>query len=472
MNDPLALPPGFHFEPYLGGPALYLDDTQVASACPARDEAGASWRLCLCPRRPPRYEFLADEQACLRYMAAWARRWEAEIRARYPVPVDPPATVPHEKSSPNRRPQDLAASGDWRLGRKAVAGTLHGQAHMRDSRERLRFRAAVRDNRAVAISDSTGRHVSGGRPMAGTEGQDDVELDVWDPELRLDRGKRMTGRSTGICTCRLSYGIPPSRISGGASLNPGGIIWLGCIQKVVTYPVFSNPYAQRYLSCRHGRFKTIAYELDVEHPLPGNVDEAKSHIETVSAFDLFNPCAFGLGLIKDLDEVWRGLAGFANLNAIVLTQSGGLQIDGDTVRIPVVHIESMRRAFNRTNRKVREVVRLGKRTHVRNVLLSRLDPERYPRVMQVNQEGQLIEVRLDHSRTSKNAARSQRRATVDAVRTNVDTLAAEAPQELIRLHAEIERATLAQMIEKYEEMLKKKLPEAEWQNFLSGTSSS
>ncbi|MDF5828780.1 hypothetical protein P4233_16325 [Pseudomonas aeruginosa] len=110
----------------------------------------------------------------------------------------------------------------------------------------------------------------------------------------------------------------------------------------------------------------------------------------MSAFDLFNPCAFGLGLIKDLDEVWRGLAGFANLNTIALTQSGGLQIDGDTVRIPVVHIESMRWAFNRTNRKVREVVRLGKRTHVRNVLLSRLDPERYPRVMQVNQEGQLI----------------------------------------------------------------------------------
>ncbi|MGG2718536.1 Shedu immune nuclease family protein [Pseudomonas aeruginosa] len=302
--------------------------------------------------------------------------------------------------------------------------------------------------------------------MAGTEGQDDVELDVWDPELRLDRGKADDGEeyrdlymqtfvrdSTEPHQWRSQ---PESRWHHLARVHP---------KKVVTYPVFSNPYAQRYLSCRHGRFKTIAYELDVEHPLPGNVDEAKSHIETVSAFDLFNPCAFGLGLIKDLDEVWRGLAGFANLNAIVLTQSGGLQIDGDTVRIPVVHIESMRRAFNRTNRKVREVVRLGKRTHVRNVLLSRLDPERYPRVMQVNQEGQLIEVRLDHSRTSKNAARSQRRATVDAVRTNVDTLAAEAPQELIRLHAEIERATLAQMIEKYEEMLKKKLPEAEWQSF-------
>lgn len=302
--------------------------------------------------------------------------------------------------------------------------------------------------------------------MAGTEGRDDVELDVWDPELRLVRGKADDGEeyrdlymqtfvrdSTEPHQWRSQ---PESRWHHLARVHP---------KKVVTYPVFSNPYAQRYLSCRHGRFKTIAYELDVEHPLPGNVDEAKSHIETVSAFDLFNPCAFGLGLTKDLDEVWRGLAGFANLNAIVLTQSGGLQIDGDTVRIPVVHIESMRRAFNRTNRKVREVVRLGKRTHVRNVLLSRLDPERYPRVMQVNQEGQLIEVRLDHSRTSKNAARSQRRATVNAVRTNVDTLAAEAPQELIRLHAEIERATLAQMIERFEAMLQKGLPEPAWQKF-------
>ena len=94
MNDPLALPPGFHFEPYLGGLALYLDDDQVASACPARDEAGAPCRLCLRPRRPPRYEFLANEEVCPGYMAAWARRWEAEIRARYPMPAGRPSESP------------------------------------------------------------------------------------------------------------------------------------------------------------------------------------------------------------------------------------------------------------------------------------------------------------------------------------------------------------------------------------------
>lgn len=76
------LPPGFTFEPYVDGPCLRLDGEMLACACPANSDPGARWRLCLSPRRPPRYEFLADEEACRRYMAAWAKRWEAEIRER------------------------------------------------------------------------------------------------------------------------------------------------------------------------------------------------------------------------------------------------------------------------------------------------------------------------------------------------------------------------------------------------------
>lgn len=76
------LPPGFRFRHYIDGPGLYLGSEQVACAGPANDDPGAAWRLCLYPRRPPRYVFLADEAACRRYMAAWATQWEAEIRAR------------------------------------------------------------------------------------------------------------------------------------------------------------------------------------------------------------------------------------------------------------------------------------------------------------------------------------------------------------------------------------------------------
>lgn len=44
-------------------------------------------------------------------------------------------------------------------------------------------------------------------------------------------------------------------------------------------------------------------------------------------------------------------------------------------------------------------------------------------------------------------------------------LAAEAPSELLRLHAEIERATLTAMIGQYREMLNKSLKDAQWQRF-------
>nr|WP_060983860.1 hypothetical protein [uncultured Acidovorax sp.] len=47
----------------------------------------------------------------------------------------------------------------------------------------------------------------------------------------------------------------------------------------------------------------------------------------------------------------------------------------------------------------------------------------------------------------------------------VDELAAEAPAELLKLHAEIERATLTAMIGKYRDMLEKKLSELLWQRF-------
>jgi len=75
-----TLPPDFEFRHFIDGPALYLGDEAVAYASPARDEPGAPWRLYKTARRPPRYAFLPDEQACREYLTRWAIQWEAQIR--------------------------------------------------------------------------------------------------------------------------------------------------------------------------------------------------------------------------------------------------------------------------------------------------------------------------------------------------------------------------------------------------------
>ncbi|WP_230589679.1 Shedu immune nuclease family protein [Pseudomonas chlororaphis] len=237
------------------------------------------------------------------------------------------------------------------------------------------------------------------------------------------------------------------------------------LKEIITYPVFANPHAQRYLTPRHGRFKTVIYESSYGRDLPDSPASAVSHIEIALPWRASNPCTYGLGLTKDLDEIWRGLSSIPELNTIVAARDGALRVDGNTVRIPKDEVDRIRRAFDRTTRKVRDSVKQARATHIRNALLAPLDPTRFPPIVQVNPEGQLVEIRLDRGRQSKEAARSGRKATVKAVRSNMETLAAEVPDELIELHAEIERATLAQMIEKYEDMLKKDLPERTWQTF-------
>lgn len=74
------LPNGFHFEQYVDGPGLYLGDRVVASACPANYDPDPPWRLCINPAGLPRYVFTRTEADSIRYMEAWARKWESRIK--------------------------------------------------------------------------------------------------------------------------------------------------------------------------------------------------------------------------------------------------------------------------------------------------------------------------------------------------------------------------------------------------------
>lgn len=243
--------------------------------------------------------------------------------------------------------------------------------------------------------------------------------------------------------------------------------WLARVfsDRIATYPVFTNPHAQRYLSARHGRFTTVVYERRISNTLPDSPDALVSDIELALPWRTSNSCTYGLGFIKELDEIWLGLSRFPNLNTLVVARNGEARIEGNTVRIPEEDIDQVRRAFSRTARKMRDFFRQSKSTYIRNALLASLDPERFPPIVHVTKSGELVEVRLDRGKRSKASERSARKATVEAVRSNVETLATESPEDLLELHAEIERVTLAQMIEKYEDMLQKNLPETVWQKF-------
>ncbi len=58
-------------------------------------------------------------------------------------------------------------------------------------------------------------------------------------------------------------------------------------------------------------------------------------------------------------------------------------------------------------------------------------------------------------------------AVLDVMAKNVKAIAETQPEKLVKLQSDIELATLDNMIARFEEMIKKKLPESDWQKFLN-----
>lgn len=83
------LPDGFHWRPWCEGRALYLGDRQIAILTLVRD---GHVRTNTNPDRAFRgYEFHDSEDRAVRWLEAWARKWEAKLREEY---------LPAKKQSP------------------------------------------------------------------------------------------------------------------------------------------------------------------------------------------------------------------------------------------------------------------------------------------------------------------------------------------------------------------------------------
>lgn len=235
--------------------------------------------------------------------------------------------------------------------------------------------------------------------------------------------------------------------------------------RIIMRPVHANPHRVQYLNQKNGQFGIVIYEDGHETDLPDEAEEAALSIAERLPYGLFDPPGDGLGLPKDLDAVWQTLSRVQGTELLVVSHNRATTLTEGGICIREDGLDKLRRKFNRTKTAGRKLVRQTKQSVVHDDVLTKLDPEKFRRVIQVNQP--LVEVRRE------TAAEARRRAQGDgwepeAVREIVQRLpdlAKQAPRDLMMLHAEIERATLAKVIEKYDELLGKTTQERHWQTF-------
>lgn len=234
--------------------------------------------------------------------------------------------------------------------------------------------------------------------------------------------------------------------------------------KIEMWPIFTAVYTQRYHKPRHGRFEKLIVEHREIDILPSSPDDIAFHIQQELPHRLFNDCDWGLGLVKELDGFIGALHQLPSLNTLVISESGDPKLDGTTLHLSAATLAGFLRKFERVNRLARQQVRTVRNYIVRNDLLPQIDSDRFPRIEEIP-TGTLVEYRQVRKNPTAAQAKLARRTSVKRVKENLTQLAAEEPRELLQLHAEIERVTLARMIERFEQMMRQNLPEPRWQKF-------
>jgi hypothetical protein len=164
-----------------------------------------------------------------------------------------------------------------------------------------------------------------------------------------------------------------------------------------------------------------------------------------------------------MEAMWMGLTKIHDAYTIVISSHPEIHISPGVISLSINEIDEIRRTFNRITRKGRDLIRHAKQRAVYNEILNRLDPEKFQRIVVVNRP--LVEVEREEKIKSAARLREERSSNIQTLRRNLGKIVMEAPHEIILLHSEIERVTLAKMIEVFRTKLESKLAESQWQKF-------
>ncbi|WNZ81608.1 Shedu immune nuclease family protein [Pseudomonas sp. P108] len=232
---------------------------------------------------------------------------------------------------------------------------------------------------------------------------------------------------------------------------------------ITMYPIYTNPHTQRYRDPKHGNVRCILYETKTSRTLPDTPDDAMLFIDLSLPRKLFNSCYEGLGLVKQLTPLWRGLRLAPHVQAIAISSEiDAPEIDG-TVFLREALVDECRRACMRITRARRK----SENSAQLHWVMSKVFPTLLPNVVFQGNLPVLASCAMG-TKTSNvvaQAAARERRHQLKEVKTGIEMLAKEAPRELFELRAEIERVTMAAMIDKFENMLDQQLTEGHWQQF-------
>ena len=230
-----------------------------------------------------------------------------------------------------------------------------------------------------------------------------------------------------------------------------------------TFPVHVRRGARDYLQPKYGTLTKITFSNERPEwaipPDPYAFEELLSYLPTGFARQF----QYGLGMTWEYRFLAEAAASVNGVNELVIRDGDDIEIAGNIYYLGDRRFDQLRRGIDRISSKHQKDALETKRLLAYSNLLRHPLPEQFPLRTKKIRPGEIYElVRIGN----KALSRDDRKAAISLVRENREEIAKSDPVELLQLRADIEKVTLAALIEKFEDMLSKDLPEPKWQEFL------
>ncbi|WP_234826506.1 Shedu immune nuclease family protein [Sinorhizobium meliloti] len=176
----------------------------------------------------------------------------------------------------------------------------------------------------------------------------------------------------------------------------------------------------------------------------------------------------GLGLLYEYRIICQSIASIPGVSTLVVHGQSGER--DAIIRLPeyvlgIKRFHELRHEITRTTTHFRREARMEKQRCLHKSLLQAADAIRFPQPEKKIKPDAIFDL-TNGGKTLAGLSKRDKRAAIRLVQGNVATLAKSEPHTLLALKSEIELVTLQQLIERFQEMLEKDLPEARWQEFL------
>lgn len=241
-------------------------------------------------------------------------------------------------------------------------------------------------------------------------------------------------------------------------------------EEICIFPIHQRGGKTDYGTPKHSPIEQIILARPKAHPysIPINRDELEELL--ISLPDGFTKdWQIGLGLLWEYRFVIESIADIGGIYTIVIHGEDGsddAKIVGSSYYLGIDRYSELKRSIDRLSQRHQRETRADKKLVCYTGLAHAADPIRNPerpKKLPANVLTDLIKLGRGRSKLS----RADQKSAVNLVKDNAEVIVKQAPQMLLELKADIERVTLAELIERYKQLMSTAAPEGKWQRFLA-----